>query len=172
MQILPQQNTALLSHVCLSVCPSVHRRDISLFHLYNMCKTMQTIYFLKAYHLAMTMTETKIYKKKNTNTKTHRQRQIQSDSKTQCMLFFQKQGVQGFKILYWLSSCDDKDKDMVDMDMMDNWTWTWWTPTWWTPTWWTEWIFFRGVYFSGVNIFQGQIFFRGKYFSGANIFQS
>ena len=24
---------------------------------------------------------------------------------------FQKQGVQGFKILYWLSSCDDKDKD-------------------------------------------------------------
>ena len=25
--------------------------------------------------------------------------------------FFQKQGVQGFKILYWVSSCDDKDKD-------------------------------------------------------------
>ena len=37
------------------------------------------------------------------------------------MLIFQKQGVQGFKILYWLSSFDDKDKDMdmVDMDMMD-----------------------------------------------------
>ena len=27
--------------------------------------------------------------------------------------FFQKQGVQGFKILYWLSSCDDKNKDKV-----------------------------------------------------------
>ena len=24
---------------------------------------------------------------------------------------YQKQGVQGFKILYWLSSCDDKNKD-------------------------------------------------------------
>ena len=23
----------------------------------------------------------------------------------------QKQGVRGFRILYWLSSCDDKDKD-------------------------------------------------------------
>ena len=34
---------------------------------------------------------------------------------------FQKQGVQGFKILYWLSSFNDKDKDkdMVDMDMVD-----------------------------------------------------
>ena len=34
---------------------------------------------------------------------------------------FQKQGVQGFRILYWLSSFDDKDKDkdMVDMDMVD-----------------------------------------------------
>ena len=39
---------------------------------------------------------------------------------------FQKQGVQGFKISYWLSSFDDKDKDkdmvkmdMVDMDMVD-----------------------------------------------------
>ena len=32
LQILPQQNTALLS----SVCPCVrHRRDISVFHLYN-----------------------------------------------------------------------------------------------------------------------------------------
>ena len=26
---------------------------------------------------------------------------------------YQKQGVQGFKILYWLSSCDDKNKDKV-----------------------------------------------------------
>ena len=32
---------------------------------------------------------------------------------------FQKQGIQGFKILYFLSSCDDKDKDMVDIDMVD-----------------------------------------------------
>ena len=69
----------------------------------------------------MIMTETKTYKKSNTKTKTHtqRQRQIQNASKTQCMLYFQKQGVQGFKILYWLSSFDDKDKDMVDIDMVD-----------------------------------------------------
>ena len=32
---------------------------------------------------------------------------------------YQKQGVQGFKILYWLSSFDDKDKDMVDIEMVD-----------------------------------------------------
>ena len=34
LQILPQQNTALLSHVrvCLSVCLSVHRCDILPFH--------------------------------------------------------------------------------------------------------------------------------------------
>ena len=64
----------------------------------------------------MTMTETKTFKRTNTKTKTHRhrQRQIQSASKTQyCNVWhiFQKPGVQGFKILYWLSSCDDKDKD-------------------------------------------------------------
>ena len=64
-------------------------------------------YFLKAYCLVMTMTETKTYKK-NTNTKT---RHRQSASKTQCMLYYSKAGVQGFEILYWLSSCDDKDKD-------------------------------------------------------------
>ena len=55
---------------------------------------LQTIYFLKAYHLLMTMTETITYKKTNTKTKTHihRQRQIQSASKTQCMLYLSKAG--------------------------------------------------------------------------------
>ena len=47
LRILPQQNTALLSSVCRpSVCR--HRRDISVFRLYNMSWTIQTIYFLKA----------------------------------------------------------------------------------------------------------------------------
>ena len=70
-----------------------------------------------------------------TKTKTNRQRQIQSSSKTQCMLFFQKQGVQGFKILYWLSSCDDKDKDKILG-------------------------IFRGEYFSGGKDFLGMNMFR------------
>ena len=67
----------------------------------------------------MTMTKTKTYKK--TNTKTH----TQTKTNTKCFqdpmyaIFFQSRGVQGFKILYWLSSFDDKDKDMVDIDMVD-----------------------------------------------------
>ena len=55
------------------------------------------------------------------------------------------QGVQGFKILYWLSSCDDKDKDTI------------------------LWII-RAEYFSGVNIFPGWKFFR--YTHGLNIWLS
>ena len=62
-----------------------------------MFKTIQTKYFLKVYHLVMTI------KKTNTKTKTHRQRQIQSASKTQCMLYFLKR--MGFEdIKYGISS--------------------------------------------------------------------
>ena len=43
---------------------------------------------------------------------------------------FHKQGVQGFKILYWLSSCDDTDKDKNPILCI-----------------------IRGEYLSGVNIF-------------------
>ena len=45
---------------------------------------------------------------------------------------FRKQGVQGFKILYWLSSCDDTEKDKNPILCI-----------------------IRGEYFSGVNIFHG-----------------
>ena len=48
-------------------------------------------------------------------------------------IFSKAEGVQGFKILYWLSSCDDKDKDKIL-------------------------CIFRGEYFSGVNVFQGEYF--------------
>ena len=85
------------------------------------------------------MTETKTYKK-NTNTKT---RHRQSASKTHCMLYYSKAGVQGFEILYWLSSCDDKDKDKE-----------------------------TNLCILGVNIFQGGIFFRYEHFSGVNIWVS
>ena len=44
---------------------------------------------------------------------------------------FHKQGVQGFKILYWLSSCDDTDKDRNPILCI-----------------------IRGEYFSGLNICQ------------------
>ena len=68
--------------------------NISIYLHRMMFQTIQTIYFLKAYHLVMTMTETNTYKKTNTKTKTHihRQRQIQSASKTQCMLYLSKAG--------------------------------------------------------------------------------
>ena len=119
------------------------------------CDILQTIYFLKAYHLVTIMTETKTYKKINTKTKTHRhrERQIQGASKTHCMLYicyiyiYQKLGVQGFKMWYWLYSCDDKDKDKEMLEM--------------------------GEYFSGMNIFSCEYFqgcfFRGEYFSVVNV---
>ena len=51
---------------------------------------------------------------------------------------FQKQGVQGFRILYWFSSCDDKDRDK-DKDKGKD----------------TILCILRGECFSGVNVFQG-----------------
>ena len=74
----------LYIHMC--VCLSVLKRDISIYLHRMMFQTIQTIYFLKAYHLVMTLTETKTYKK--TKTPRHRQKQIQSASKTQYMLYF------------------------------------------------------------------------------------
>ena len=59
---------------------------------------------------------------------------------------FHKQGFQGFKILYMLSSCDDTDKDTIL-------------------------CIIRGEYFFGVNISQRWIYSRGEYFSGVKIFQ-
>ena len=55
---------------------------------------------------------------------------------------YQKQGVPGFKILYWTSSCDDKDKN-EDLLL----------------------FIIRADYFSGAKIF------RGEYFPGLNISQ-
>ena len=66
------------------------------------------------------MTEAKTYKKTNTKTKTHTHKdKYKMPPRPNVCYIFQKQGVQGFKILYWLSSFDDKDKYMVDMDMVD-----------------------------------------------------
>ena len=64
---------------------------------------MQTIYFLKAYHLVMIMTKTKTYKKTNTMTKTHTHTdkdKYKVVPRLNVCYIFQKQGVQGFKILY------------------------------------------------------------------------
>ena len=73
---------------------------------------------------------------------------------------YQKQGVQGFKILYWLSSCDDKDKDkilcIIGAEYFSG------------VNIFQEWIFFS---FPGVNIFQGWLFFRGEYVSGWMLFR-
>ena len=46
LRIVPQQNTALLSYVCVSVCVR-HRCDISAFLHCARFWTIQTIYFLK-----------------------------------------------------------------------------------------------------------------------------
>ena len=87
---------------------------------------------------------------------------------------YQKQGVQGFEILYWLSACDDKDKDTLlciiraeyfsGVNIFQEWIFL-------GVNIFLGWIFFTSGYFSGVNIFQGWIFFRGEYFSGVIIFQ-
>ena len=66
----------------------------------------------------MKMTVKKTYKKQ-------RQRHTDTDKDKYKVLrrpnvyyIFQKQGVKGFKILYWLSSCDDKDKDKDKADFL------------------------------------------------------
>ena len=82
---------------------------------------------------------------------------------------YQKQRVQalnqGFKILYWLSSCDDKDKDkilcIIGAEYFSG------------VNIFQEWIFFRSEYFSVFQewiFFRGEFFFRGDYFSWVNIF--
>ena len=55
-----------------------------------------------------------------------------------CYIYLSKAGVQGFKILYWLSSCDDKDKDKDGQTQTQTQT--------------------QSEYFSGVNISQGEYF--------------
>ena len=64
-----------------------------------------------------------------TNTKTKTKTNTTCFPGPNVCYIYQKQGVQGFEILYWLSSCDDKDKDKILG-------------------------IFRGEYFSEVNIFQ------------------
>ena len=79
-------------------------------------------------------------------------------------IFFQKQGFQGFKILYWLSSCDDKDKDK-DKDKVKEKYKVLPRPN--------VCYFFSKAgdkYLSWVNIFQGLRFFMVEYFSVVNIF--
>ena len=55
------------------------------------------------YGSLLVMTKTKTKTKTKTNTKCFQDPMY--------AILFQKQGVQGFKIFYWLSSCDDTDKD-------------------------------------------------------------
>ena len=77
---------------CLYVCMYVFKRDISIYLHCMMFQTIQTIYFLKAHHLVMIMTETKSYKKTNTKTKT------QTKTETNCfqylfyIIYFSKAG--------------------------------------------------------------------------------
>ena len=60
----------------------------------------------------MTMTKTKTYKKTNTKTVDTHTDKYKVLPRPNVYYIYQKQGVQGFKILYWLSSCDDKDKNV------------------------------------------------------------
>ena len=71
------------------------------------------------------------YKDKDTQTQTKTNTKCFQDPISICYIF-RKQGVQGFTILYWLSSCDNTDKDKNSILCI-----------------------IRGEYFSGVNIFQG-----------------
>ena len=56
------------------------------------------------------MTETNTYKTKQRHTYTDKDKYKWLPRPNVCYVY-QQQGVQGFSILYWLSSYDDKDKD-------------------------------------------------------------
>ena len=99
------------------------------------------------------------------------------------MLYLSKAGlgVQGSKILYWLYSCDDKNKDRdKDKILCIFQVWIFFLGEYFQElikNIFHGWIFsrrlvFRDEYFSGMNIIPGGIFFRIEYFSGVNIFRS
>ena len=111
---------------------------------------------MNAYHLVMTLTETKTYKK--TITKTHRHRQIKSASKTyyiDCLVVMTKTKTQFYAFV------------RVNIFLRDEYFFR--------ATSFQGWIFSWRQYFSEVNIFRGRyfwgwIFFRDEYFSRGNIF--
>ena len=86
-----------------------------------------------------------LQKDKDTQTQ-QRQIQIQVLPRPNVCYIYQKQGLQGFKILYWLSSCEDKDKDMIS-------------------------CIIRAEYFSGVKIFQRVTSFQEGIFSRVIFFK-
>ena len=78
-------------HWVPSVC---HNHDILRFLHCMMFQTIQTIYFLNAYHLVITMTKAKTYKKTNKKTKTVFLR-------PKICYTFEKQGAQGYQIWHF-----------------------------------------------------------------------
>ena len=95
------------------VCPStfVTSFSFSVCLPYMMFQTIKTIYFWK-----LIIWWWQWPRRRLTKRQIQRQRHTDKDKykvlpRPNVCYFFQKQGVQGFKILYWLSSCDDKDKD-------------------------------------------------------------
>ena len=67
---------------CVVVC---HRRDISVFHLYNMFYTIQTIYFLKALgpRISKRILPSVLY----TNTQIHKYKNTQIQHMTKCQKY-------------------------------------------------------------------------------------
>ena len=116
----------------LSVRPSVSM--VTSPFISTVWCSRQTISFLKANHLVMTLTEAKTYKK--TKTHRHRQIQIQSASKTLCMLYFWKAG-------------DSRIWNMI-LSVFLQWHRQRQRPNFMH---YKGWIFFRCKYFSGLNIF-------------------
>ena len=67
----------------------------------------------------MTMTETNTYKTKQRHTYTDKDK-YKVLPRPNVWYIYQKQGVQGFEILYWLSSCEDKDKGPILCNLRPN----------------------------------------------------
>jgi len=146
-----QRDSHYILNVCQCVCPSVHTCDILLLlHLSPLYDDPESRpykpYIFWKLIIWWWQWPRRILTKRQRHTYTDNDKYKVLPRPNVCYIY-QKQGVEGFKILYWLSSCDDKDKDKDKILCTIG-----------------------AEYFSGVNIFQEWIFFRSEYFSEATIF--
>ena len=103
---------ALYSHVCMYVCVSVCVSSSVTFPFISTvwCFRPNKPYIFWKLIIWWWQWLRRILTKRQRHTYTDKDKYKVLPRPNVCYIY-QKQGVQGFKILYWLSSCDDKDKD-------------------------------------------------------------
>ena len=121
---------------------------------------MQTIFFLKAYHMVMTNCHWQWPSRRLTNRQRQRQRHTDTDKykvlpRPNVYYIFQKDLRYYIGCLLMMTKTKTKTRfyALLGLNIFQGWIFS-------------RSDFFISVYFSGVTIFQERIFFRGEHFSG------